>query len=625
MKSDRVNYCFLYDWMLQSGRHKLTSACWWWVTCTSCWFEWCGWQFIVCWCVYILHVTVALCIILLSVSVALFAPVIWSLYAIVVFGSVIPDKKFVVWLWRLVSAFKLSMAVWLIDVKNVISFGRLVVKSVCSHKLFTSLQLRRACVMTLLYGKNSEYWQISGELLFNSSSNSDIRSGVVGKFVIVSEPLAIGAVDALPYCLFNDVWSAVWKVWYVLDGFGGNRVSFGNSLADAAPSATTTASVNNSVDVSGVSDIDSVGNRSVVESISGSKISISFCDVELATIDVEAMGICCRSWSVVLSHSLIHFTLFMQLFVLFEHDPSDEALHGPHAPQSPRVVDFALFAVAFITIGPKLFNASSLVRPSPLSTVVSTVRANVEIGCLASMQRVLLRLSTAYSVISSGVPSCQQFSLPLSDKLRDIFLARRRLIDTVDVMVVVVDVFRVDCDRLFGFSLAATLRLPKRLTFARILLFLHLVGDWRASTFWLALLRCTPFRPVEAVAFNFFNVDGSLMILRRFSDDFDVEWLLRLGRFSLRSHIMAAQSVCDSLLCTRNSRMEWKQKVIYTNRWKRHLHKYRRMTKGATAPSATSQFLQNKNQYERLRSHTRPSVHPSIISINWDVAFVREN
>lgn len=49
--------------------------------------------------------------------------------------------------------------------------------------------------MTLLYGNSSEYWHISDEPLFISSSNNVMRSGVVGKFVTLQALLEATADD----------------------------------------------------------------------------------------------------------------------------------------------------------------------------------------------------------------------------------------------------------------------------------------------------------------------------------------------------------------------------------------------------------------------------------------------
>lgn len=55
-------------------------------------------------------------------------------------------------------------------------------------------------MITLLYGNSSEYWPMSDELLFISSSNNVIRSGVVGKLVTL-QALLEATVDDIDDCI----------------------------------------------------------------------------------------------------------------------------------------------------------------------------------------------------------------------------------------------------------------------------------------------------------------------------------------------------------------------------------------------------------------------------------------
>lgn len=110
--------------------------------------------------------------------------------------------------------------------------------------------------MTLLYGNNSEYWHISVEFLFISSSNNEIRSGVVGK-EIVHALFVVTAVDGIETWVFVVVnnerfcWSCVCWSEYV-----------STSQQDDDDEEDDDDDV--------VDEVVSIGSKSVVESISGS-------------------------------------------------------------------------------------------------------------------------------------------------------------------------------------------------------------------------------------------------------------------------------------------------------------------------------------------------------------------
>lgn len=186
------------------------------------------------------------------------------------------DRKFVEWFCKLVKALRLSMAVWLTDDKNVKSVI-LFPKSLdvpCSQSVFTSLQFSSACVITLLYGNSSEYWHISVEFLFISSSNNVIRSGVVEKLMMLHALLVAAIGDEICGCkLFAVNCERFWQI--------DTNLSSGWSCVCWTVNVSAAHGNEDDVDdddVDVVEDDDdadedelaSVGSKSVVESISGS-------------------------------------------------------------------------------------------------------------------------------------------------------------------------------------------------------------------------------------------------------------------------------------------------------------------------------------------------------------------
>lgn len=191
-----------------------------------------------------------------------------------------PDRKLVEWFCKLVNAFKLSMAVWFIDDKNVRSviFWPKSLDVLCSHNELTSLQFKSACVITLLYGNNSEYWHMSVEFLFISSSNNVIRSGVVtGKLLILQALL--DAVDDVDICgcklavvkrervWFNNSFSSVWSWVCCIE-----NVSASQHIDDDVDDDDDDEDDDDDDDDVDKDEMASVGSRSVVESISGSTV-----------------------------------------------------------------------------------------------------------------------------------------------------------------------------------------------------------------------------------------------------------------------------------------------------------------------------------------------------------------